>query len=69
MDNACGVHQNMPRSIPGRAKIHTAALSESLSQGTSIDLKSALALLLSRLNQIEPNIANATGTINLVMKE
>lgn len=49
-----------------RTKIHTAALPQSSSPGTSIDLKSAFTLLLSRIDETEPIIANATKTNNLL---
>ena len=42
------------------------ALPESSLQGTSIDLQSALTLLLSRMDKMESNIANVTRTNNLL---
>ena len=46
MDSACNVCQNRLGSIPWRDGFLTAALPESLLQGTSIDLQSALTLTL-----------------------
>ena len=39
---------------------------ESSLQGTSIDLQSALTLLLSRMDKMESNTANVTKTNNLL---
>ena len=43
-----------------------AALPESSLQVTSIDLQSALTLLLDRMDKMESNIANVTKTNNLL---
>ena len=45
---------------------HTAALSESSSEGTSIDLQSALIVLLSRMDKMDLNTGNVTKTNNLL---
>ena len=66
MDSACGTRQNRPGSIPSWAEFDTAALPVSSLQGTSIDLQSALTLLLSRTDKMESNIANVTKTNNLL---
>ena len=50
--------------MPVRVGFLTAVLSESSSQGTSIDLLNALTLLLSRMDTMESNIA-VTKTNNL----
>ena len=65
MDSACDAYQNSPGSIPSRAGFFSSALPESSLQGTSIDLQSALTLLLSRMEKMESNIANVTKTNNL----
>ena len=61
-DGACGAGQDSSGSIPSRAGFLSAALAESSLQATSIDLKSALILLLTRMNKMESNIANVTKT-------
>ena len=66
MDNPCDACQNRPGSIPSAAEFVTAALAESLLQGTSIDIQSALTLLLSRMDKMESNIANVTKSNNLL---
>ena len=66
MDNPCDARQNRPGSIPSGAEFVTAALAETLLQGTSIDLKSALTVLLSRMDKMESNIANVTKSNNLL---
>ena len=66
VDSACDAHQNSPSSIPSRAEFFSAALPESSLQGTSIDLQSALTLLLSRMDKMESNIVNVTKTNNLL---
>ena len=63
--SVCDARQNSPGSIPSRAGFLSVALPESSLQGTSIDLQSALTLLLSRVDKMESNIANATKTNNL----
>ena len=63
MVSACDAHQKPPR-----AGFLSAALPESSLQGTSIDLQSALTLLLSRMDKMEPSIDNATKTNNLQEK-
>ena len=65
IDSTCDARQNSPSSIPSRAGFLSAALPESSLQGTSIDLQSALTLLLSRMDQMESNIASVTKTNNL----
>ena len=52
--------QDSPGSTPQRLDFFSAALSEFSLQGTSIDLQSALTLLLSRMDKMESNIANVT---------
>ena len=69
VDSACDIHQNSPGSIPPRAEILSTALPESSLQGTSIDLQSALTLLLSRMDKMESNIANVTKTNNLLQEK
>ena len=66
VDNACDARQNSPGSIPSRAGFLSAALPESSLQGISIDLQSAITLLLSRMDKMESNIANVTKTNNLL---
>ena len=66
VDSACDAHQDIPDSIPPRAGFLSATLPESSLQGTSIDLQSALTLLLSRMDKMELNIANVTRTNNLL---
>ena len=63
---ACDAHQNRSRSIPSWDEFVTAALPESSLQGTSIDLKSVLTLLLSKMDKMESNIANVTKTNNIL---
>ena len=62
MGSACDAHQNRPGSVPPRTGFLSATLPESSLQGTSIDLQSALTLLLSRMDKMESNIANVTKT-------
>ena len=69
VDSACDAHQNSPGSIPLRAGFLSAALPESSLLGTSIDLQSALTLLLSRMDKMESNIANVTKTNNLLQEK
>ena len=69
VDSACDAHQNSPGSIPPRAGFLSTALPESSLQGTSIDLQSALTLLLSRMDKMESNIANVTKTNNLLQEK
>ena len=66
VDSACDARQNSSGSIPSRAGFLSAALSESSLQGTSIDLQSALTLLLSRMDKMVSNIVSATKTNNLL---
>ena len=68
MDSACSARQNSPGSISSRAGFLSAALPESLLQATSIDLQSALTLLLSRMDKIESNIASVTKTNTLLQE-
>ena len=65
MDSACNARQNRPGLKLSRAGFLTAVLPESSLQGTSVDLQSAVTLLLSRKDKIESNIANVTKTNNL----
>ena len=69
MDSACDIHQNSPGSIPPRAEILSTALPESSLLGTSIDLQSALTLLLSRMGKMESNIASVTKLITFFRKK
>ena len=62
VNSACDTRQNSPSSIPSNAGFLRAALPESSLQGTSIDLQSALTLLLSKMNKMELNIVNVTKT-------
>ena len=66
VDIACDARQNSPCLIPSRAGLLSAALPEPSLQGTSIDLQSALTLLLSRMDKMESNIANVTKTTDLL---
>ena len=66
VDSACDAHQNSSDSIPPRVGFLLATLPESSLQETSIDLQSALILLLSRMDKMESNIANVTKTNNLL---
>ena len=69
VDTACHARQIKPGLIPSRAGFLTAALPEFSWQRTSIDLQSALTLLLSRMDKMESNIANFTKTNTFFMKE
>ena len=53
VDSACGACQMRPSFIPTRSGFLTAALAESSSQRTSIDLESAVSLLLSRMDRVK----------------
>ena len=53
MDSACDSRQNRPGSIISQADCVTVALLESSLLETSINLQSALALLLSRMDKME----------------
>ena len=66
VDSACDAHQNSSDSIPPRVGFLLATLPESSLQETSIDLQSALTLLLSGMDKMESNIANVTKTNNLL---
>ena len=66
VDSVCDAHQNGAGSIPSRAGFFSAALPEPSLQGTSIELQSALTLLLRRMDKMESNIANVTKTNNLL---
>ena len=66
MDNACDTRQNRHGSILLRAGLLTAALPQPSLQGTSINLQSALTLLLSRMDKMESNITNITKTNNFL---
>ena len=66
MDSACEASEKRLGSVPSRAEFFTAALPEFSLQGTSIDLQSALTLLLSRMDKMESNIANVTKSNNLL---
>ena len=59
-------HRIVPVRYPQGLKFFSAALPESSLQGTIINLQSALALLLSRMDRMESNIANVTKTISLL---
>ena len=50
------------------AEFAMAEMPESSFHGTSIDLQSALTLLLSRIDKLESNIANVTKTNKLLHK-
>ena len=65
VDSAYDTRQNRPGSLPSKAGFLSAAFPESSSQGTSIDLQSALTLLLSRMDKVETNIVNVSRVINL----
>ena len=69
VDSACDTHQNSPGSIPSGDGFLLTALPETSLQGTSIDLQSALTLLLSKMDKIESNIADDTKTKNLLQEE
>ena len=64
VDSACGGLENSPGPILPRTGFLSATLPEPSLQGTSIDLQSALTLLLSRIDKMESNIANVTETNN-----
>ena len=69
VNSACDARQSSSGSIPSRAGFLSAALPESSLQGTSIDLQSALTLLLSRMGKMESNIANVAKTNNLLQEK
>ena len=66
MDSAYDAQQSSASSKPSRGGSFSAVLPGSLLQGTSIDLQSALTLLLRRMDKMESNIANVTKTNNLL---
>ena len=66
MDSACEASEKRLGSVPSRAEFFTAALPEFSLQGTSIDLQSALTLLLSRMDKKRSNIAHVTKTNNFL---
>ena len=68
VDSGCDARQSSPGSIPSRAGFLSTAMPESSLQGTSIDLQSALTLLLSRMDKMESNIAYVTKTNNLLQE-
>ena len=53
VDSVCGARQMRPSFIATRSGFLTAALAESSSQRTSIDFKSAISLLLSRMDRVK----------------
>ena len=63
VDRAWDAHQKRPGSIPPRAGFLSVALPESSLLGTSIDLRRALTLLLSRMDKMKSNIANQAEEI------
>ena len=66
MVNACDAPQNRHGSILLRDGLLTAALPEPSLQEASINLQSALTLLLSRMDKTESNVANVTKANNFL---
>ena len=69
VDSACDTHQNSPGSIPSGDGFLLTALPETSLQGTSIDLQSALTLLLSRVDKMESTIVDYVTKTNNLLQE
>ena len=69
VDSGCDARQSSPGSIPSRAGFLSTAMPESSLQGTSIDLQSALTLLLSRVDKMESTIVDYVTKTNNLLQE